>query len=158
MGSEMCIRDRWEALCDGCAKCCLLKIVDKKKVFITNISCSKLEPGSCRCSDYLNREKNVKACLKITKDNLHKSFKLLPSSCSYKLIAEGKTLPLDWCKPNHVLANSRLKKESKACQLWNGHGGARLSLTNSTGGAHKTDVCPCNRRDVCCRVRTDVCC
>ena len=23
--------DEWEALCDGCAKCCLLKIVDKKK-------------------------------------------------------------------------------------------------------------------------------
>ena len=24
-------QDEWEALCDGCAKCCLLKIVDKKK-------------------------------------------------------------------------------------------------------------------------------
>ena len=95
--------DEWEALCDGCAKCCLLKIVDKKKVFITNISCSKLEPGSCRCSDYLNREKNVKACLKITKDNLHKSFKLLPSSCSYKLIAEGKTLP-QW---HHLISQDK---------------------------------------------------
>ena len=27
------------------------------------------------------------------------------------------------------------------------HGSARSSLTNSTGGAHKTDVCSCNRRD-----------
>ena len=83
----------WEALCDGCAKCCLLKIVNKKKIFITNIACSKLELESCKCSDYANREKNVKACLKLTKDNLHKNSKFLPSSCSYKLISEGKPLP-----------------------------------------------------------------
>ena len=86
-------QDEWEALCDGCAKCCLLKIVNKNKIFITNISCSKLELESCKCSDYENREKNVKACLKLTKDNLHKNSKFLPSSCSYKLISEGKPLP-----------------------------------------------------------------
>ena len=65
--------DEWEALCDGCAKCCLLKIQLRRNIFITNISCTKLEVDSCRCSDYPNREKNVKACLKITKDNLHKN-------------------------------------------------------------------------------------
>ena len=86
-------QDEWEALCDGCAKCCLLKIVNKKKIFITNISCSKLELESCKCSDYSNREKNVKACLKLTKDNLHKNSKFLPSSCSYRLIGERKPLP-----------------------------------------------------------------
>ena len=83
----------WEALCDGCAKCCLLKITDEKNIFITNISCKKLKVDSCRCSDYPNREKNVKDCLKLTKDNLHKNAKFLPSSCSYRLIAEGKSLP-----------------------------------------------------------------
>ena len=83
----------WEALCDGCAKCCLLKITDEKNIFITNISCAKLKVDSCRCSDYPNREKNVKDCLKLTKDNLHKNAKFLPSSCSYRLIAEGKPLP-----------------------------------------------------------------
>ena len=86
-------QDEWEALCDGCAKCCLLKIVDKKKTFITNISCSKLKIETCRCSDYSNREKIVEACLKLTKDNLHKNSKFLPSSCSYRLISEGKPLP-----------------------------------------------------------------
>ena len=83
----------WEALCDGCAKCCLLKITDEKDIFITNISCAKLRVDSCSCSDYLNREKNVKDCLKLTKDNLHKNSKFLPSSCSYRLRAEGKPLP-----------------------------------------------------------------
>ena len=95
--------DGWEALSDGCAKCCLLKIVDKKKVFITNISCSKLELSSYRCRDYLKREKNVKACLKITKDNLHKNSKFLPSSCSYKLVAEGKPLP-QW---HHLISKDK---------------------------------------------------
>ena len=95
--------EEWEALCDGCAKCCLLKIVNRKKIFITNISCSKLELGSCKCSDYSNREKNVKACLKLTKDNLPKNSKLLPSSCSYRLISEGKPLP-QW---HHLLSKDQ---------------------------------------------------
>jgi uncharacterized cysteine cluster protein YcgN (CxxCxxCC family) len=96
-------QDEWESLCDGCAKCCLLKIVNKKKTYITNISCSKLELDSCRCSDYLNREKNVKACLKLTKDNLDKNSKFLPSSCSYKLISEGKPLP-QW---HHLISKEK---------------------------------------------------
>ena len=93
----------WEALCDGCAKCCLLKITDKKNIFITNISCAKLKVDSCRCSDYLNREKNVKDCLKLTKGNLHKNSKFLPSSCSYRLIDEGKPLP-QW---HHLISNEK---------------------------------------------------
>ena len=96
-------QEEWEALCDGCAKCCLLKIIHKRKVYITNISCSKLEPESCRCSDYSNREKNVKACLKLTIDNLHKNSKFLPSSCSYRLISEGKPLP-QW---HHLLSKDQ---------------------------------------------------
>jgi uncharacterized cysteine cluster protein YcgN (CxxCxxCC family) len=80
-----------------------LKIVNKKKLFITNISCSKLELDSCRCSDYSNREKNVKGCLKLTKDNLHKNSKFLPSSCSYRLIGEGKPLP-QW---HHLLSKDQ---------------------------------------------------
>ena len=95
--------DEWEALCDGCAKCCLLKIFDKKKIFVTNISCSKLEINSCRCSDYLNREKNVKGCIKLTKDNLAKNTKFLPSSCSYKLLSEGNPLP----KWHHLISKDK---------------------------------------------------
>ena len=85
----------WEALCDGCAKCCLLKIRDEDKTYIPNISCVKLKVDTCRCTDYLNREKNVKDCLKVTTFNLHKNSKFLPSSCSYRLMAEGRPLP-EW--------------------------------------------------------------
>ena len=102
-------QDEWEALCDGCAKCCLLKIIDNTKTYMTNISCSKLELDSCRCSDYLNREKNVKACLKLTKDNLDKNSKFLPSSCSYKLINEGKPLP-QW---HHLISKDNDSVHSK---------------------------------------------
>ena len=93
----------WEALCDGCAKCCLMKITDEEKIFITNISCTKLQVNDCTCSDYLNREKKVKDCLKLTKDNLHKNSKFLPSSCSYRLISEGKPLP-QW---HHLLSKDQ---------------------------------------------------
>ena len=96
-------QDEWEALCDGCAKCCTLKLVDEKKIFFTNISCSKLVLDSCMCSDYTNREKNVKDCLKLTKDNLQKNSKFLPSSCSYKLLDEGKPLP-HW---HHLISKSK---------------------------------------------------
>ena len=93
----------WEALCDGCAKCCLMKITDEEKMFITNISCKKLQVNDCTCSDYLNREKKVKDCLKLTKDNLQKNSKFLPSSCSYKLIDEGKPLP-QW---HHLISEDK---------------------------------------------------
>ena len=93
----------WEALCDGCAKCCLMKITDEEKIFITNISCTKLQVNDCTCSDYLNREKKVKDCLKLTKDNLQKNSKFLPSSCSYKLIDEGKPLP-QW---HHLISEDK---------------------------------------------------
>jgi len=93
----------WEALCDGCAKCCLLKISDEKNIFVTNISCSKLKVDTCKCSDYSNREKNVKECLKLTKNNYHKNLKFLPSSCSYRLRAEGKSLP-QW---HHLISNDK---------------------------------------------------
>ena len=86
-------QDEWEALCDGCAKCCLLKIDYQKKIYITNISCRKLDIVSCRCSDYSNRIRNVKGCLKLTKENLKNNLKYLPSTCSYKLLSEGKQLP-----------------------------------------------------------------
>ena len=40
--SEM-TRDEWESLCDGCARCCLVKLQDGGEVRYTSIVCKFLD-------------------------------------------------------------------------------------------------------------------
>ena len=85
--------EEWEALCDGCGKCCLHKLEDEAtgKIFHTEIACSLLDVGSCRCSNYSMRRKLVPDCEKLTADNIS-NIKWLPATCAYRLINEGKKL------------------------------------------------------------------
>jgi uncharacterized cysteine cluster protein YcgN (CxxCxxCC family) len=87
-------QDEWEALCDGCAKCCLQRLEDEDsgEVFITNIVCRYLDEEKCRCRDYANRSINVPDCVSVTLELLQDPY-WLPSTCSYRLLAEGKELP-----------------------------------------------------------------
>ena len=43
--------DEWESLCDGCAKCCLLKLedVDTGQLAFTEVACRLLDLGACTC-------------------------------------------------------------------------------------------------------------
>jgi hypothetical protein len=84
----------WESLCDGCAKCCLIKLEDDDTGAIdyTDIACRLLNAGTCRCTDYRARHRFVKDCLKLTPETASQ-FGWLPSTCAYRLIAEGKDLP-----------------------------------------------------------------
>jgi uncharacterized cysteine cluster protein YcgN (CxxCxxCC family) len=84
----------WEAICDGCAKCCLHKLEDEDtgEVFHTNVACQLLDENSCQCSDYDNRFSKVPDCFKLTPENLGDQG-WLPSSCAYRLLKEGKSLP-----------------------------------------------------------------
>jgi len=93
--SEMS-REQWESLCDGCAKCCLQKLEDEDsgEVYHTNIVCRLLELDSCRCTQYARRSELVPNCVSVTPELLQSPY-WLPSTCAYRLLAEGKELP-DW--------------------------------------------------------------
>lgn len=86
----------WEALCDGCAKCCLHKLEDEDsgEVYYTKIRCRYLNEHTCRCTDYRNRSTLVPHCI-----DLHtadwRNIDWLPSTCAYRLRAHDKPLP-DW--------------------------------------------------------------
>jgi uncharacterized cysteine cluster protein YcgN (CxxCxxCC family) len=83
----------WDALCDGCAKCCLHKIEDEDngEVSYTNVVCEQLDINTCRCKNFVERTKLVHDCIELTKDNVD-GLKWLPQSCAYRLLSEGKNL------------------------------------------------------------------
>lgn len=87
--------DEWESLCDGCAQCCLIKFEDEDsgRIYHTNVVCEYLEIYHCRCTRYSERSVLVPTCLTITPD-LAVSLAWMPGTCAYRLLAEGKDLPL----------------------------------------------------------------
>ena len=84
----------WEALCDGCGKCCLNKIEyeDTGEVDYTRIACRLLDGESCRCSQYPIRHQFVPDCVRLT-PALVDSIEWLPETCAYRLRADGQPLP-----------------------------------------------------------------
>ena len=91
-------RGEWEALCDGCGKCCLHKLQyeDTGELFYTNIACRLLDLNSCRCSDYPERQRHVPDCVALRADKVLE-LNWLPSTCAYRLLANGRDLP--WWHP-----------------------------------------------------------
>lgn len=85
----------WEALCDGCGRCCLHKLQDEEtdELFYTDVACKLLNLKTCRCSHYENRIQYVPDCMSIREEG-NAVYNLLPSSCAYRLRYEGKPLPL----------------------------------------------------------------
>jgi len=97
-------RAQWEALCDGCGKCCLNKVEDEDsgRIYPTNVACRLLDLETARCSDYRRRRAYVPECVRLTLGKLDQ-FGWLPQSCAYILRAEGKSLP-DW---HYLISGSR---------------------------------------------------
>jgi uncharacterized cysteine cluster protein YcgN (CxxCxxCC family) len=91
-------KDEWEALCDGCGRCCLLKLEDEDtgEVHLTRLSCRLLDVGNCRCVDYDRRHALVSDCLSISPELVRK-LSWLPGSCAYRRLAEGRDLA--WWHP-----------------------------------------------------------
>jgi uncharacterized protein len=88
----------WESLCDGCGRCCLLKLEDEDTgdIVLTRLSCRLLDVGQCRCSDYSNRFAKVPDCIQINPVKV-RELSWLPSSCGYRRVSEGRDLA--WWHP-----------------------------------------------------------
>ncbi len=102
------LQDEWESLCDGCARCCLIKLEDEDttETFFTDVACHLLDNQSCRCGDYGNRTTRVPTCVNVTPDALPKIAHWMPPTCAYRLLWEGQELrwwhPLISGDPNSV--------------------------------------------------------
>jgi hypothetical protein len=87
----------WEALCDGCGKCCLNKLedADTGEVEFTRIACRLLDGDTCRCGNYPLRKTLVPECVVLTPANIADIAYWMPSTCAYRLRHEGRKL-FDW--------------------------------------------------------------
>lgn len=95
-------REQWESLCDGCGRCCLLKLEDidrprraPERFLYTSVACKLLNCSTGSCSDYANRLKTVPDCVVLDVPTLMKQKHWMPETCAYRRLADGKDLP-DW--------------------------------------------------------------
>lgn len=86
----------WEALCDGCGRCCLHSLEDEEsgEVYSTNVACRLLDTNSCRCSQYSQRKALVPDCIQLQVKDIPE-FSWLPRTCAYRCLSEGRPLP-EW--------------------------------------------------------------
>lgn len=92
-------RREWEALCDGCGKCCLNKLedADTGEVALTCVACRLLDDHSCRCAQYDIRHQFVPECIVLRPDNIDDHAYWMPETCAYRLLWDGKQLK--WWHP-----------------------------------------------------------
>ena len=88
--------EEWESLCDGCGKCCLIKLEDDDsgEIAFTSVVCELIDLNSCRCTRYSERCSLVPECIDL-KQHDFAEYKWLPATCAYRLLTDGKPLP-DW--------------------------------------------------------------
>lgn len=85
----------WEALCDGCGVCCLVKFLDDddpKYTEYTDVACQLLDCTTGHCRDYANRQAIVPDCISLRYFMLP-TMGWLPSHCAYKRRYLGQALP-----------------------------------------------------------------
>ncbi len=88
----------WESLCDGCARCCLVKLEDEDtgEIHYTDVGCQLLDGRTCRCRDYPRRQEKVFDCVKLTPKAVGE-LSWLPTTCAYRRLNEGRGLA--WWHP-----------------------------------------------------------
>jgi hypothetical protein len=87
----------WEALCDGCGKCCLNKIEyeDTGELAFTRVACRLLDGEACRCTRYATRHRYVPECVRLSPETLPRIAYWMPQTCAYRRLFEGNPLE-DW--------------------------------------------------------------
>jgi len=87
----------WEALCDGCGKCCLNKLEDEDsgEVALTRVACRLLDDATCRCAHYDTRHQFIPDCIVLKPANIESQLYWMPQTCASRLIYEGKPL-FEW--------------------------------------------------------------
>ena len=97
-------RGEWEALCDGCGRCCVHKLEDEESglLYATNVACKLLDRRNGRCLDYAHRKQRVADCVKLERGKLE-GLDWLPESCAYRLRAADQPLR-DW---HYLISGSR---------------------------------------------------
>ncbi len=90
--------EEWESLCDGCGRCCLIKLEDEDtgEIVHTRAACKLLNLRTCRCKDYGNRFAKVPDCVSLSPEGA-RDLSWLPDTCAYRLIARGEDLA--WWHP-----------------------------------------------------------
>lgn len=83
----------WELLCDGCGKCCLNKLEIRGKICFTNARCRFLDENTCLCQIYEHRFKKMSDCRDIDLATVINEPEILPKTCAYRLLIQGKDLP-----------------------------------------------------------------
>jgi uncharacterized protein len=100
----------WESLCDGCARCCMIKLEDEDtgEVHYTNLVCDLLDTDTCRCTRYPKRHELVPDCIEFDAE-VAARLRWLPDTCAYRRLAEGLDL-LEW----HPLVSGRVESVHEA--------------------------------------------
>jgi uncharacterized cysteine cluster protein YcgN (CxxCxxCC family) len=90
--------EEWESLCDGCGKCCLIKLEDEDtaEIYFTSVVCDLIDLDTCRCTRYAERCSLVPECIDL-KQHDFKEYSWLPSTCAYRILADGGEL--EWWHP-----------------------------------------------------------
>ena len=147
--SEMSERE-WESLCDGCGKCCLVKLEDaddSSKTYFTDVGCKLLDGQSCRCTDYKHRTDKVSDCVRLTPRNIRRIV-WLPPSCGYRLVADGQGPLLvasaglgrsgDRACGRRLGARARRRERGGGARRGAGGPDRRLAAAAVAGGTRKT--------------------
>lgn len=90
--------DQWESLCDGCGRCCAIKLQDEDsgQVHYTQAACRLLDTETCRCTNYKNRARLVPDCAVLNPARARR-YDWLPETCAYRILANGGKL--HWWHP-----------------------------------------------------------